>query len=185
MKYRVVRTNVDPVTLDETKQHCRVTDTREDSIIRTYIRSAVLQAENYIDQLIMSGRVEEEYASFETGGFKTKYQVNSLPIIKYYDKDGVQQTLSTDVYTYQVQDNYAKIVLKEDQVWPETEKDRPLSITITYDSGMTDNREEVPTDIKSAIFLIVNRMYENRADYVDKLPTASKNILHPYRRNWL
>lgn len=185
MKYKVVRTNVDPVTLDETKQHCRVTDTREDSIIRTYIRGAVLQAENYIDQLIMSGRVEEDIAEFVTDGIKTKFQVNSLPVIKYYDTDDILQTLSTDVYTYQVQDNYAKIVLKEDQVWPDTEKDKPLPISITYDSGMTDNREEVPTDIKAAIFLIVNRMYENRADYVDRLPTASKNILHPYRRNWL
>lgn len=183
MKYRIIRVNVDPVPLQLAKDHCRVTSTREDSIIKTYIRSATLIAENYIDALIMVGTVEEQLAEF--GNIETKFQVKSTPVIKYYDTSGDLQTLSDDVFTFTVNDNSATIRLKENQSWPDVQKDMPLPIFIKYDSGMYEIIDDVPSDMVNAILLIIGRMYENREDFVDKLPTASKNILHPYRNTWL
>jgi uncharacterized phiE125 gp8 family phage protein len=54
-------------------------------------------------------------------------------------------------------------------------------VTITYTAGYGSDASSVPGQIKQAILLMITDAYDNRQDYVKKLPTASEYLLDQYR----
>ncbi len=54
-------------------------------------------------------------------------------------------------------------------------------ITITYTAGYGTEPSGVPMQIRQAVLMMVADGYDNREDYVKKLPTASEYLLDQYR----
>lgn len=87
--------------------------------------------------------------------------------IKYADGLGVIQTLSSDVYTAQIDDEPGRVTLKYGQSWPVT-LDITNAVVITYTAGFSVGTDEeisralVPKSIKQAILLLAGHWYENR-----------------------
>lgn len=57
----------------------------------------------------------------------------------------------------------------------------------TYEEGAIEmvfeaGYDTIPDVVKAAIYLIASSLFNNPADRVDQLPTASVNLLRPYRR---
>lgn len=106
------------------------------------------------------------------------HPVQSITSITYKDANGNTQTLSTDVYLL---DDYAlpnAIVLKYSQSWPDTYEEQN-AITVTYVAGQSTS--DLPQAIKQAMLLTIADFYENRTDYVKRLPTAAQYLLNQYR----
>ena len=109
--------------------------------------------------------------------------MKSITSIKYYDAAGAQQTWSTDNYrdlTYHNQKGYIEI--KDGSTMP-TLEDRADAVEIKFKCGYGTSSDgtDIPEAIKTAVLLILGRMYELREDSVSKLPKASEYLLDPYR----
>lgn len=83
----------------------------------------------------------------------------SVSTVKYYDVDGVQQTLSTDVYEVVIDDTPGFIRLKYNQTWPSV-RGHPDDVTITYVAGQA--AADVPPRHKQAVLLYAAHLYQQR-----------------------
>jgi uncharacterized phiE125 gp8 family phage protein len=103
--------------------------------------------------------------------------------VKYYDTDGVEQTLDVAEYYEDAKSKPARIVPVSS--WPAT-KDRPNAVTITIEAGYGATADKVPQVIKQALLLMVGDMYENREEtvvgtIVSTLPLTADRLLRPFR----
>ncbi len=109
-------------------------------------------------------------------------RTESVTSVKYYDVDGVQQTLSTSVYHTALRGEPARIVLKANEAWPAIQTNRPEAIEIRYVAGW-DTPADVPADIKDAVKLILGDRWIYRGDdaKAKSIPDAAHRILNAYR----
>jgi uncharacterized phiE125 gp8 family phage protein len=130
----------EPVTLAEAKKQVEVAAaiTYHDSHLERLIKAATQQA------LVRSQR-QLHFASYRLtiDRFPSCAGTISLPLppcrsvesIKYYDLEGKQQTLSTDVYRLLKDREPAEICLRYGQVWPYTYNE-PDVVEIDYTCGI-------------------------------------------------
>ena len=52
---------------------------------------------------------------------------------------------------------------------------------LTYVAGFSAEPSGIPMQIRQAILMMVADAYDNREDYVKKMPTASQYLLDQYR----
>lgn len=144
-------------TLAELKAHLRITSNDFDVMLESYLRAAINVAEHYIGKVIAR-------SEFLFSGIYSHEVILKAPVLEVQsvEVDGVE------LYGCSLSGN--TLTLPE-EVEGET-------VAVMYESGMV----QVPYDIKAAIMLIAARLFNNPADSVESLPTASKALLAPYRR---
>lgn len=70
------------------------------------------------------------------------------------------------------------VVLKANQMFPQTYLE-DNAVTVTFVAG--EAAASVPKAILQAIYLTLTDFYENRTNYVKRLPTAAEYLLNQYR----
>lgn len=129
------------ITLDEAKDHLRVTTTDEDELIMDCIRSATDFIEKYTDTLLLSRTFCAYYDSLET--YKVielwKYPITAITSIKYLNTSGVETTLDTVNYSTDLTDSPARILITS---LPTVQSDVLNPFRIYYTAGFT-NRDEM------------------------------------------
>ncbi len=199
MKFRVTeQPAVEPITLEEAREHLRVTPYGsplahpDDDYIAALIVAARQWCEQYLRRALATQSiavvVDELKGSIELP-FSPAQAIDS---ITYIDTAGATQTLATSVYQL---DNYSEppmVKLKFDQDWPTT-RDQEDAATITYTAGYTEgespNTFPLPGVIRAAMLLIIGNLYENRQEDVlhgskhafNSLPMGVYALLQPYR----
>lgn len=176
-----VAPTVEPVTRDEAKLHGGVTWAQEDSLIDIYISAA----RKYCEKFLQRSLVQRTYRA-DISGFYDELDLPGGPVlsiesIRYYNTDSPTglTTLSSDVYT--LYGNY--VVRNTGQSWPSVYS-RPDAVQITYVAGYaasTDSPQDfaanVPEDIKAAIFLLLQDLYENReAQITGTITTRNRTV---------
>jgi hypothetical protein len=167
----------EPVTLAEAKAYARIDGSSEDTLITSLITMARTHCESYIGKCIVLKTVEINSFTFPYQ-FQMPYGplTNELNVTKCVtvDQNGVETPLN-----YQVNAGlFPKIfILGGDQSY---------KFKLVYIAGMTT----VPEDIKLAIKMMVNTLYERREDVivgtiVAEFPLGVKALLMPYKTyNW-
>ena len=153
---------IEPISLDEAKQHLRISDTTEDAYILNLIKIArewceVYQSRSYITQtwqLTLDAWPQERYIVLP------RPPVQSVVSVKYTDKDGIEHTFSD----YLVDSSYyrSRIVLKDDASWPSDALLPTPAIAIEYTAGYGNISSNIPLLARQAILLLVGHWYENR-----------------------
>lgn len=151
-----------PVTLAEAKKQVEIAEaiSYHDSHLLRLIKAASQQA------LVRSGR-QLLTASYRLTIDQFPYSAGriSLPLppcqsvqsIKYYDSEGVHQTLATSVYKLLADREPAEICLKYGQSWP-TVYDEPDAVEIAYTAGVADTVSELRDEdewARQAILLLI------------------------------
>lgn len=174
---------LEPVSLNEAKQHIRVTADDEDTLINQLIISARQRAEVYMKRAILTQTLEIYSDAFESYIDLPFSPVQSVVSIKYIDTDGGEQTLDAAEYSLSNKRTPAVVVEAYGKTWPTT-RDQLDAVTVQYVAGWL-NPASVPGPIKSAILLMVGDMYRNREDVSPEenyqLPNSADNLLYPYR----
>ena len=168
--------NVEPVTLNEAKEYARIDGIAEDQVITALIKMARLHCESYTGKSIVPKTVTITSFTYPYQ-FQMPYGplTNELNITKCVtiDQNGVETPL-----TYQVVAGlFPKIQILGG---PQSYKFR-----LVYTAGFA----VVPEDIKLAIKMMVNTLYERREDFSDlqaiESPLGVKALLMPYKTyNW-
>lgn len=182
----------EPLSSTEVKNYLKIDVSTDDDLIAAQIKAARRMVESYTGLALISQTIEQKFdrfplppqyrlGDFPTGGalILIRYPLISVSSVAYTDTAGDSQTLSTDIYLTDSHDIPARLYLKYAQVWPDTYQ-QPNAVTVTYTAGYA-NAAAVPEDVKQAMYMMIADMYENRTDYVKRLPTAAEYLLNPYR----
>lgn len=151
-----------PVTLAEAKLHCRVDASDEDALLTALITAATEMAEQKTGRALMTQTWEVTLDAFADTLELTRVPVQTVTYVKYYDTDGVLQTLSSALYTVSSADDFGfgKITPVYGTEWPSAIA-QPDAVVVRYVAGYT-NAAAVPEPIKAWIKLMINTMFDNR-----------------------
>jgi len=151
-------------TLQEVKDYLKVDDSTEDALITTLLQSARQAAERYLNQALITQTITEKL---------DRLQLSTIYL-------SVSPVISASNYVVDTFEKPARLSLAYGKTWP-TLYGNINDVTITYTAGYGSESSAVPGQIKQAILLMITDAYDNRQDYVKKLPTASEYLLDQYR----
>jgi len=187
----------EPFTLDEVRQHLRVSTATDDGIISRYVVAARSWAERVTGKAIKSRTETLLLDAFPTeattwfegvqqGPISTDSQrylqlpygsLQSVTSIKTYDDADVSATF--DSANYYVDAERARVHLRAGSVWP-----TPLRVAdgveVVWVTGYA-TAAAIPLDLKQAMLGHIASLYEKRGDVDSVLPDSSFAIYSSYR----
>ncbi|HQU63334.1 MAG TPA: head-tail connector protein, partial [Nitrosomonas sp.] len=148
---------VEPVTLDEAKEHLRVFHNEEDGFIQSLLLAAYRAAENICHCVIPLQTFDYQIDCFAPVIVLPRNPVVSVESVAYTDENGDPQTL--DPSDYYVETGHFKSTIKPayNASWPATESGYN-KVTVSFTAGFADP----PEDIKAAIKLIIGELFYRR-----------------------
>jgi uncharacterized phiE125 gp8 family phage protein len=169
-----------PITLTEAKAHLRVDHSSDDTYINGLMLSVTELCENLQRRIYVQRQKVHYLDEFPSDEIRPPYSpLVTVDSIKYYDTDGVLQTLDSGVYDVDTDKEPGRITLAYNQTWPAT---RPIAnaVEITYTAGYAD-QANVPDDIKHMVKLLLGHFYENRESVSElnlrAVPQAFRTLL--------
>tara|TARA_R100000773_G_scaffold34737_2_gene29734 strand:- start:346 stop:957 length:612 start_codon:yes stop_codon:yes gene_type:complete len=174
------------LTLDQAKEHLRITHNTDDTYITSLIQAAQYTAEYYANKDFTA--CEWEFIA------DTWSQTQQLPYgvwrtithIKYYDDDGVLITWNSSNYLFDSKGNPQRITLVDGKDYPSL-RNGVSNIIVTINSQTM--RGEVEIAIQ-AIKIMIADMYENRQSVIvgriaSQIPKTSEYLLQTLRNQEL
>lgn len=180
---------LEPVTLAEAMAHMRV-DLSDDN---TLITNLITAARGIVEELTSRKLIEQTWIYYLDGfpaGSVVELPfapVSSVSGITYTPEGGTATTWSSSEYIADTTSEPARIVLKEDYDWPDSDYEliEANGIAITFKAGYGAAASTVPEELKLAIKLLVAHFYENREAIqlkdLSALPMGVRYILEPFK----
>lgn len=161
---------VEPVTLDEVKEHCRIDGATDDNLLNSLITVARQEAEKVTRRQLITATWELRLDKFPEIIYLPMPPLQSVtPIapvviggVKYLDSSGIEQTLTENTdYMIDIYSEPGRITPCYGEVWPTI---YPVinAVRIVYKAGYGDAATSVPEPIKNWIKIVVGTLYENR-----------------------
>lgn len=176
---------MEPVSLDDIKNHLRVDLADDDELITAYMLTARRTCERIGRKKFVSQTWDLWMDSFVGVGTiqlpKSMSPLGSVVHVKYWDLDDIESTVNAANYIVDTTSQPARIVLKTDQTWPADVLREVNGVDIQVVVGFGDDAD-VPEEYKQAIKLLVGHFYENREDIivgsqVHEIPMGVKDLL--------
>jgi len=174
----------EPLTLQEVKEHCRVSDNADDAPLRLYAKAARQAVEEYTGRQLMPATWELALDGFpDCEIYLPKPPLTSVTSVKYYDGDGALQTLDAADYEVSTTQALGRVAPVYGVTWPDTDVGLD-KVKVRYAAGYAD-AATVPAALKEAILLLTGDWYANRENVVSgttvaKFPYAVEWLLAPY-----
>lgn len=193
----VTAPTAEPLSLSEAKAHLRVDTNDDDALIAGHILAARKWAEGYI----RGGIVTQTWDYTLDGQWPLVYadgrdrwriylplhpvqkltsdspQVSAVSVT-YVDTNGATQTLTASLYTVHVDGPVAYIEKAYGASWPSV-RDQPSGITVRFTVGYAV--ESVPDDMRSALMMHVELLYDRDNLGRETLEAARNALLDPHR----
>jgi uncharacterized phiE125 gp8 family phage protein len=176
----------EPVTLGELKDHLRVTEPDDDGLLAGYMLVARRYAEGYTRRSFCTQTwdytVDHGWPWSCVDGYYRRSitlpipPLQSVTSITYVDTDGANQTLATSQYVVRTDETSGIIHEAYNVTWPDV-RCIPSAISVRFVSGWT----QVPDEIRTAIMLHVEMLYDRSPDSRETLEMARDALLDPYR----
>jgi uncharacterized phiE125 gp8 family phage protein len=176
---------VEPVSLEEAKTHLRIPsgcDSDNDYIL-ALIKAARIWAEKYQRRAYITQTQVYYLDCFPSRDIDI--DIPNPPLIgvtsiQYVDTGGDTQTLSTDIYDVDTVKQPGRVYLKHNQSYPAT-RDQRKAVTITYTCGYGTAGEDVPDEIRQAILIVIQHLYDTRQMIVAGMTVNEV----PFSAHWL
>lgn len=164
---------VEPVTLQEAKDHLRVTTTDEDTLIQSYIKAAREHVETFTRRALMQQTWDLFLDAFPSSSeiALPMPPLQSVISFTYTDKDGVQTVWDPSNYLVNANKEPGRLVLAYGKSWPAVTLLPTSGIAVRFAAGYKDGAS-VPEAAKLAIKTLVARAFENR----EPMPQAAQEI---------
>jgi len=195
---RTVDPYVEPITLDEVKDHLRITFNSHDSQLLGLITASREFVESVTGRALVQQTWKYYLQNWPAGNeFELPFPpLRSVTSIKYTDSDGTQTTwedttTSPTSYDYEVDTDSepGRIILAYGETWPSTTLHPKNPIEIEFVAGYDDDGESppdyqvnIPEGIKNAMKLDIEIRYNRPNDaYVKTLEDVRDTLLAPYK----
>lgn len=173
------------LTKDEVKARLFIDHNDDDAKVEANIASATgyMDGPNgVLNRCVGEQTWDEQFERFPTGNCVLTLALSplkSVTSIKYYDTDGVLQTV--DAANYEVGSNGDRAIVRAFAGWPGVDSRRMFPVVVRYVAGYAS--ADVPAELKDALILHIGALYETRA----VTPLALKylgydDLIAPHRR---
>ena len=152
---------LEPISIAELRQEIRQTSDYQDDMLLRQISGARMHYEKILDNAYLTQKILGRISRFYRRIGLPRPPLQSVESIQYYDVAGNQQILDSSVYGVEPSSNPGYIYLKQNQHWPQTQRDNPSAVEILYFAGYGDTRNDVPQDIRQAILMLCATIYTN------------------------
>jgi uncharacterized phiE125 gp8 family phage protein len=176
----ISKSDVLPINLYAVKEHLGIFHDEKNSNLTTLMKAAVAIAEKFTGQVWTIGaNVIDQYCDNIDRTLVLDYApATGITHVKYFDSSNAEQTLATGYYNLlsfttpqQVEFDYDMSV---------STYNRYDAVVCRYVCGYA-KAADVPSDVKAAMLLIVQQIYDNPDDAVRQLPTTSEYLLRNYK----
>lgn len=176
------------LSIAEAKDHCRVDEGDDDTLIGNLISAATAHLDGYsgvLGRALITQTWRQDFDDFTDCMRLPLAPLGSTVSVTYLDTADSQQTLATSVYEI-VTDHFGPFVgLKSGQAWPST-SDLRAAVSITFECGYGADAADVPQALRQAALLLISHWYENREAVTEgnmsMVPMAVDSLIAPYRR---
>tara|TARA_R100001509_G_scaffold140040_2_gene94712 strand:- start:6372 stop:6956 length:585 start_codon:yes stop_codon:yes gene_type:complete len=174
------------VSLSEAKDHLRVSNSADDTLITNLILAATQAAQNYTNRFFINHSVRMDCDTWEETLYFYKSPVFSSTTIEYYGTSAtIYDVWDSSNYIVDKVHEPARLLLQADKSYPDL-ADRKAAIKITYVSGYGTASTDVPQAIKQAVLLMIGNFYENRQEVVvgriaTEMPKSAQYLLDQYK----
>jgi uncharacterized phiE125 gp8 family phage protein len=186
------------MTLAEAKEFIRANpDTSQDETIKVYIKAAQSHLMQILNRSFTVTEWELTLDAFPTEPIRLDVcPVRGVTSIKYFDEDGVEQTLDPSTYYVDTVSEPGWVLREVDQEWPVTlaaANAVKVRFTAGYEpveggsgSDGDDELGNVPPEIKLAARVLVSHWNEYREPVISgtivaDVPMSVKDMVQPYR----
>lgn len=150
----------EPVTTAQVKNQLRLDGTDQDTMISSLITAAREGVEKYLGRSLIT-QTWQVYFNDLLQEMQLPYPpYQSISHVKYYDSDGVQQTLSTDYYQTDLVSIPGRIKESYGYTFPSVRYNKMNAVEIQYVTGYGD-ADDVPAPIKQLIIAIAVDLFEH------------------------
>ncbi|ADK13442.1 head-tail connector protein [Clostridium ljungdahlii] len=172
---------VEPITLEEAKQHLRVTGSDDDIILLSMIRQAREFCEDFQNRKYITQTLEMVLDSFPNDNyisFKNCSPVQSVESVKYYDSGGREYIFDSSNYIVDTDSFVNRIVLGYCKLWPTIALQTANAVRVRFTAGFGDKPENVPETVKWAMVLHMRLLYDDyKPDERTKIEEARNSLL--------
>jgi len=181
----VTAPTVEPVTLAEAREHCRIDNDDENRTLTRLIQSAREQVENDTARALITQTLRMYLDEFPDGDAieLPRPPLAAITSLTYVDAAGATQTWDASNYTADAVREAGRVVLAYGKSWP-TARAQANSIQVNYTAGWTTTT--IPAAAKQLVLLWVGHMYENReavnASTINAVPMAVESLT--WRLRW-
>lgn len=162
-----------PITLDEAKDHLRLSMTDFDGMLYSLIGAAADVTETYINSPLYATDWQYFPTDLHFPFVIPKGQVQTVTSFEYQTADAVWHTLSTNSWDSKIESGRCTVFLKPFVViaWPVLYTDSPFRITFT--AGFVEGG--IPERVKLAVKMLVGNMFNQTDNQVPEM------LLNQYR----
>ena len=182
---------VEPVSLDDVKDHLRIEHNNHDSQLLRLITASRQWVEDFTRRALIQQTWKFYLQDWPSGEeFELPYPpLQSVTSIKYTDSDDAVTTWSSTEYEVDTDAEPGRVILGYDYTWPSTTLHPKNPIEVEFVAGYdTDGNSppeycvNVPEAIKNAIMLDVELRYDRPNDaYLKVLQDTRDSLLYSYR----
>ena len=184
---------IEPIVLQEAKDHLNLDHADHDAMIDAIIRVARDRVEDETGRALITQTWDQVFECFPGASRGVprgeielaKAPLQSVTSISYIDTAGATQTL-TAVTDYKVDaiTEPGRIVPAFNKTWPQT-RDEINAVTIRFVCGYGAGRSHVPSGLRQAMLLIIADLYAHREDTqknatLAPLPFGAAAFMSPY-----
>lgn len=168
----------EPLNVNEAKAFLRVEHSDDDALISTLISAARQWVERHCNLALLPQTVLQVWdkAQTDTGELRLALSpVQSVTAVTYLDTGGNTQTMDASAYRLDTISYPARLHRVHGVQWPAI-LDTINTASAVYIAGY-EAASAVPAPIIQAMYLTIADMYDNRTDYIKKMPTAAEYLL--------
>lgn len=179
------------LALTDAKAHLNVSHSDDDTLITTYINTAINYCEEYLQRKLITQTWYLYLDEWPSGSLVMPFgDLQSVTSIKYYDTDDTEYTFADTNYTVDIASVPGEVKLKYTKTWP-SETLRPDNpILVEFVTGYGDAQANI-TDVNvvHALKMLVAHYYINReflyistnSNTVTPLEKTVNSLLYPHR----
>ena len=156
-----------PVSGIELKSHSVIEFNDDDDLVEAYLAAATAQVEFDTGRAIVKQQWQVDYGCFPDLIRLPRPPLLEVESVKYYDTDGIQQTLAVEDYQVSASGIVGRIAPAPGFSWPSTQAGRFGAVSVVYQAGYVDVVNgaavgDAPAMLKQAICVLAAHFYENR-----------------------
>lgn len=176
---------LEPITLDEVKEHLRHEETEDEAYLFALIRTAREKLEEELGRAFLQQTIDLTLDRFPEDGcylYLPRSPVVSVTYVKYVDSGGSLVTWDPALYAISLPSVPPRIYPVYGQIWP-YERSQMDAVQVRYIAGWGTTRGAVPEMLRLGLKTLIAHLYEYR-EAEAAIPQAVMNLVQGYRTSW-
>lgn len=164
MRYTVATAAaINPVTLVEGKQQCRVDIDDDDDLIIGYINAATNRCQLAARRTFITTTYDGYFDSWPARAIDIPVPpLQSVTGVYYTDEDGTEAEWDSDNYIVDINSTPGRLRFKSTAIAPSVTLQEINAVRIRFVAGYGDATEDTPEIYRQAVKMLLGHYYENR-----------------------